>query len=313
MGTWQAARAVIAAACLLAGALAAPARAGENEPKVPKVPAFDVVLTGYVVQPSGKSLPLGETKIVKEHDIVLSGSLFWFNTAKTTDSITIRAVDSDFTIPAGKALRLAARAVGGDLATLPSAAVTYCEEFRHDLVKGWAQLATVGIASLGARLQSDTMTCVVDSDRNGDFDKAFIVGTKRSEDRHLVDIAPVKYVSTYIDPVAGDSKLELEFLDGGMLSGPGFGMKLIINGQSASFAALHFFPLQGYSRARIRTNPYQGIKLKNLPWSVGLAGGQVEVTAFDKASKSATVRVVSDIGLRGFVIEPHPTYIYIYY
>lgn len=300
---------VFGAAALLVGFAAEAA----EKAKPVKVPDFNVVLTGYVVKPSGKSHPIGESLSLKEGDMVLSGDIFWFNVARASEPIAIRAVDTDFTIPANTTLRLAARALGGDLASLPAEAITYCEDFRHNQGKALVQLATGGIASLGARLRSDTQTCVIDTDRDGKFDKAFINGAKKGEDRHTVEIAPVAYRDTMFDPVAGDTRLEVRFYDGGMLSGPNFQLNLRLNGSNASFAALHFFRLDGGPVVRARVPIAMGFSAKKVPMQLNFGSGAIEVTGYDKATKTGTASVVRDFSLNGFIIEPLPTYIYIYY
>lgn len=303
---------ITAAFAALGLALSQPAIAAEK-PKPVKVPDFNVVLTGYVVKPSGKTPAVGEVMELKEGDVILSGDVFWFNVAHASEPIAIHAVDSDFTIAANATLRLAARATGGDLDNLPGTALTYCEDFRHNQGKALIQLATGGIASLGARLRSDTQTCVIDSDRDGKFDRAFINGAKKNEDRHSVEITPVAYRDTMFEPVGGDTKLEVRFFDGGMLSGPNFQLSLRLKGSNASYAALHFFPLDRRASVRARVPNAQGFSLNKLPLPMNFGSGAVQVLFYDKATKTASASVVRDFSLNGFIIEPLPTYIYIYY
>lgn len=274
---------------------------------------YDVTVTGYVVKPSGKSMPLGQDLQLREHDVVLKGDLAWFSATHLAAPVTVRALDLDFPIPAGATLRLAAGYQGGDLASLPKEARVFCEEPRHNTVKSLAFAATLGLSSLGARLARDTRTCLVDTDGNATFDKGFIVGTKKADDRHMVDIEPIAYETKMLDPIPGDSRLEVEFLDGGALSGPGFRLNMIVDGEQQPFAALHFFPLNGRFLVRQRHQRVQGLKLSKLPMGVSFGTARIDVSAFDPETKVATAQIVRDFGINGFVVEPLPQYIYIYY
>ena len=81
---------------------------------------------------------------------------------------------------------------------------------------------TLGLSQLGARLAKETRLCLIDSDSNGDFDKAFLVGLKKKEDRFVVDMAPVPYTSHINAPMGENSYMEVVFYDGGMLNGANF-------------------------------------------------------------------------------------------
>lgn len=295
----------------LAGALfgdPAPVLAG-NDGSLP----YKVTMTGYVVSPSDKSMPTGEVLHLKEHDKVLIGSLHWFNSTKLPNPVTVHAVGIDFVIPANANLRLAVGPEGGDIFTLSPEAIIYCEEPKNDTVKSLAHAATLGLTSLGGRLARDTQTCLVDSDGNQEFDKAFIVGTKKAEDRHMVDIAPVRYEPKLLDPVSGESRLEVEFFDGGVLNGPSLGMGLKVGGASTSFAALHFFPLNGLSSGRTRTTCCQAVKIKKLPMTVHFGSASIRIDAFDPKARTATATIISGFDVNGFVVESPPQMIYIFY
>lgn len=299
--------AVAVSALLLAHSSSAIAAAGDPQ-------KFDVTLTGLVVEPDGKSLPVGEEREVKEHDVIAQGKLSWFATAKLDAPVTVHAVDTDFPVAKETTLRLAASATGGDLATLGRGAITYCDELRTDRLKALGQLATLGLSALGSRLAKETQVCLVDGDANGDFEKGFIVGTKKAPDRHMVDVTPVKYTVTRFDPVAGDSYLQVRFYDGGMLSGPSLGLVLRINGGNVGFAALHMFELNRFGLAgRMRVPPYQGFKEKKLPLLLGFGPTRIRVLAFDKARKVGTVKLERDWTRSGFVIQYPPQVVYIYY
>lgn len=275
---------------------------------------FEVILTGLVVQPSGKSMPRGEDIEVKEHDVILDGKLSWFSVAKLEAATTVKAVDTEFPVSETTNLRLAARANGGDLASLPAGAKTYCDELRTDRMKALGQLATLGLSALGSRLSKETQVCLVDSDSNGDFDKAFIVGTKKAPDRHLVELAPVKYTKQTLAPLEGDSSLRVKFYDGGVLSGPSLGMELKINGGTVNYASLYMFPLNRFGGGTpVPFRPNSGIKEKKLPQTHYFAFGQVVVKAFDKQRKVGTINITRDIVPSGFVIQYPPQVIYIYY
>lgn len=290
-------------------ATCAPAQAAAGDPK-----KFSVTLTGLVVEPDGKSLPVGTETEVKEHDVIVQGKLSWFATARLEAPAVVRAVDVDFKVAPETTLRLAAGASGGDLASLSRTAVTYCDELRTDRAKALGQLATLGLSTLGSRLSKETQICLVDSDGNQDFDKGFIVGIKKAPDLHMVEIQPVKYTTKRLDPLAGESWLKVKFYDGGIMSGPSLGMELKINGATQGYAALHMFELGRLSLAgRMRAVPNQGFKEKNLPKLVGFGPTRITVLSFDKARKVGKVRVERDWVPTGFVIQYPPQVIYVYY
>lgn len=295
------------AALILAGLAlwSAPAHAGGNQP-------YDVTLTGYVVEASGKSMPLAKDVTLKEHDIVFSGKLAWFSTADLAAPVSFDAVGAKFAVTQDAVLRLAVGLRGGDLADLPKTTRTFCDASRHNMAKGLANLATAGILSLGARLRSDTQVCLVDKDANGDFESAFIIGTKKPEDRHLVAIEPVRYVSRTLTPIDGDSVLEVEYLDGGALTGPKFWLNMRVKGEKFQFAALHMFQL-GRFGWRTRVPIAQSIKVAKLPTTFLFGAASLTVTKIDPVTRAATVDLLTDFRLDGFVIEPTPQTIYIYY
>ncbi|MEI6642968.1 MAG: hypothetical protein WCL10_13095 [Novosphingobium sp.] len=302
---WKTAAQFAAFALAWLGLSAVPAHAGGNQP-------FDVTLTGYVVEASGKSMPLAKDVVLKEHDIVFSGKLAWFSTADLAGAVSFDAVGTKFAVAQDAVLRLAVGVRGGDLADLSKTARTFCDASRHNMAKGLANLATGGILSLGARLRSDTQVCLVDKDANGDFDSAFVIGTKKAEDRHLVAIEPVRYVPRTLTPIDGDSVLEVEYLDGGALTGPKFWLNMRVKGEKFQFAALHMFQLRGFS-FRTRVPITQSIKPTKLPTTFLFGAASLTVKKIDPVTRAATVDLLTDFRLDGFVIEPTPQTIYIFY
>ncbi|OYW16100.1 MAG: hypothetical protein B7Z39_02820 [Novosphingobium sp. 12-64-8] len=273
---------------------------------------YDATLTGYVVQQSGKSMSLGEGVVLKEHDVVFRGKLAWFDTATLATPVTFTAAGGEFTVVQTAVLRLAAKVIGGDLETLPKGTRTYCDNNHHNTAKGLANLASAGLLSLGARLRSDTQVCLVDKDANGDFESAFVIGIKKPEDRHLVDITPVTYTDKMLTPIEGDSVVEVEYLDGDALSGPQFSINMRVAGEHFQFAALHMFALRSGS-IPMRVPSRQPVKAKKLPQYLSFGSAQLMAQAIDPFTRAATVDILSDFRLDGFVIQPLPQYLYIYY
>lgn len=292
---------------------APPAPVYPDPPKeVPDAGPYQATLTGYVVQPSGKSMTVGEDHQLREHDVILRGKLSWFRSTRLPEPVVVHAMDVDFPIKANANLRLAVGLKGGDLATLGHKAQVFCDEPRNDARKAFAQLATAGLSAIGSRIARDTQVCLVDSDGNADFDEAFVIGAKKAPDRHLIAITPVPYTARTLDPIPGDSEMTVEFLDGGALSGPALNLAMKLDGRDVGAAAFHFFSLLR-AGIRVRIPSRNGLKPNKLPQPVFLGVAGLEIKAWDPAAKVATVSVTHDFGVAGFVVEYPPQMIFIYY
>lgn len=294
---------LIAALLLAAGPAVAAGRDGKE---------FQAFTTGMVILKPIDPPAIGSERTVKEGDVVFRAPLGWFHHAVSDQDITARIIDLDWTIPKGSFLQSVAGMSGGNLSSLPKTAKTYCDAPKQDTVKGLMHSLTLGLSQLGARIAKETRLCVIDSDGNGDFDKAFLVGLKKKEDRFVVDIAPVPYTPHINAPMGENSFMEVVFYDGGMLNGANFQIRVSINGQMAGLSGIRAFaPAKPTTLTYV--NSQQDIKSKKLPYPMTFGPAQLTVTALDKLAKTATIRVDRNLSWTPLIPVYPPQVIYVYY
>ena len=117
----------------------------------------------------------------------------WLFHGKVNEAVEFEIAGLNIEIAPEESLRKALEFSGGDLSRFGEDATAYCQRERHDSLKGLAALATLGLSDLGSRISKETQACLVDSDLDGSFDHAFLVGLKREEDFLAVPIDAAAY------------------------------------------------------------------------------------------------------------------------
>ena len=322
MGNWK--RAMTAAA--LAGVMWAGQAAAQGKPPAAKPKGFAVEFSSYVALPPESPSKIAESRTVREKDVILSMPIAWEDRATVPAGFRVRVAGADWDIKSDARLTRAISVSGGDLAALPDGAITYCGEMFRKNGAVAATLLTLGLSDLTSQLSSWLQVCAVDSDADGRFDKGFLVGTKRAEDRRLVEVEPVAYTVIRNDPVP-DSRLDVVYYDGGGLNSENFEFHLFLEGKKQQFAGLTFrdnLPPAGaeedrkVAKAREAVTPsrlqwYFPVKKKKLPQRFTVGNAVFTVTAIDGVAKTAEVAVDKDPTVFPFALWYQGTPIYIYY
>jgi len=124
----------------------------------------------------------------------------WASAVEIQQQISTSIADIHFNIKPNDTLLLA-RVGGGDVASIPSDSVFACTAFEIDHSKLLMAGLTLGLSSMANRVSKWTRFCVADSDRDGRFDKALLIGAKMEEDRKLKDIDPIVYTIVKNKPI----------------------------------------------------------------------------------------------------------------
>lgn len=315
---------------LTASALIAVVWTGQAVAKDKASPAkpkgFAVGFSSYVALPPATPSTIAESRTLREKDVVLSMPVAWEDRAIVPAGFRVRVAGADWDIKSDAKLTRAITASGGDLASLPEGAITYCgESFRKDGALT-ATLLTLGLSSLTSQLSSWLQVCAVDSDADGRFDKGFLVGTKRAEDRRLVDVEPVAYTVTRNEPIP-NSRLDIVYYDGGGLNSENFEFHLFLEGEKQKLGGLTFRdnlpPVEikedrKAAKAREAVTPsslqwYFPVKKKKLPQRFTVGNAAFTVTAVDSVAKTAAITVDKDPTAFPFALWHQGTTIYIYY
>ncbi|MBL8651603.1 MAG: hypothetical protein JNL35_14525 [Sphingopyxis sp.] len=301
-----AARAAVFFLALALSSASPAAAAGKNRP-------YLVMTTGMVILPPVDPVKVGSERTVKEGDTIFRAPLGWFEYAVADSDVSVKIAELDWKIAANAKLNLVAGKGGGDLALLPATADIYCDEPKNDVAKDLLNGLTLGLSQLGARFAKSTRLCLVDTDSNGDFDKAFLVGLKKAEDRFLVPITPIAFKRFTNQPIDDKSFVEVVFYDGGMLNGPNFKVQPTVSGTPMGIAAINVMATMSPGARLIRIPMQQDIKRKKLPNRIIFGTARIEVKSVDAATKTATFRYTGDWIWSPF-IPTYPTQIiYVYY
>ena len=292
----------VLAACLSMPVVAAPAG--------PK--PFTALTTGMVMLAPENPGVVGTERTMRENDEIFRARLGWFASATIAAGVTAHIADADWAIPQTALLQRAIVFAGGDLADQPRGSIVYCDTPKAGLAKGLLNGITLGLSQLAARFAKETQLCVMDSDANGDFDRAFLVGLKKPEDRKTVTITPVGYTTASDRPVDGDSYVHVRYLDGGLLSGPSLAMDARVGGVAQGLAGITMRAGAAQSLP-VFVPASQSVKLKKLPQSMRFGAAALTVTAVDPVAKTATVRLDSNFAWTPVRFRYPVQTIYIYY
>jgi hypothetical protein len=162
----------------------------------------------------------GEERSVVPGDVVLTAPLGWLSAAILSQPVEVEIAGARESFGAGAMLLHALEARGGDLAQLPAAVRTYCGEERLSSARVAASALALGVSDLATRLRRNTRFCLVDSDKDDRFDRAFLVGTRRDEDRRMVTIAPTPLEIRINHPLGEGDRLEVMYGEAGLLNNP---------------------------------------------------------------------------------------------
>jgi hypothetical protein len=262
-------------------AAASPAYAGQ----------YRVETSGAVILPPEETHASGEERAVVPGDIVMQAPLGWADAATLSQDVSLEIAGLRETIRAGALLSGITSARGGDLAGLPEGRRIYCAPQSVNAVGAVAGIATFGLTNIGSRVARVRRFCLVDVDSDGRFERAFLVGAKRSADQHMIEIAPLAYDAAANRPMGPGNFVQVRFGAGGILGNPLIFVDYYLGNIPQPIDSLY----TGEGRAMIRTRAATAFRTTPRQFAIGPA--QFTVLSFDRETKAARIRYERDFEL----------------
>jgi len=279
-------------------AAAAPAQAGQ----------YRVGLAGMVILPAEAPNAAGSERRLMPGDTVMRAPLGWFHTAAIAEDVTVEIAGVSETITPLSQLWAVISRRGGDLSSLAEGAPIFCGELRTNAVAAVASSLTLGLSSVATRVARQRRFCLVDSDSDGRFDRAFLVGAKRAPDQIMVPITPVAYREARNVPIGEGNHIEIGYSGGGLLGSANFPVGFYVGGVRQPIDLM----LTGDGRGIVRTSAAPNFRSRRIPMAVTIGSAQVTVLAFDSQSKGATIRYDRDFQWTPVSVSYRPQTIYVY-
>ncbi|HYD12506.1 MAG TPA: hypothetical protein VEC11_06640 [Allosphingosinicella sp.] len=249
---------------------------------------YEVVTAGMVILPSEEPHAAGLERTVTPGDVLMRAPLGWADAALVEREVALEIAGIRDTIVPGVFLHRATRAEGGDLATLGSEARIYCGEMRVNAIGAAMGVATFGLTNIGSRVARQRRFCLVDGDADNRFERAFLQGTKRREDQHMVEIAPVPYTAEANRPMGPGNFVQVRYAAGGLIGTSQIFVDFYTGNIQQPLDALY----TGAGRAPLRTRAATAFRTTPRPFVI--ADARFTVLSIDPESKAARIRYESD-------------------
>lgn len=289
-------RARLAAGLGLAFAAASPAAAAK----------YQVVTSGMVILPAEAPHPAGEERTVMPGDIVLRAPLGWADAALLNQDVVLEIAGVRETIASGAYLFGTTEARGGDLATLGGAARIYCAAPSVNAIGAAMGVATFGLTNLGTRVARIRRFCLVDAEGDGRFERAFLEGTKRAEDQHMVELAPVPYDAAPNRPIGPGNYIQVRYGAGGLIGTSQIFVDVYTGNAQQGLDSIY----TGGGRAPVRNRAATAFRTAPRPFAIGDA--RFTVLSIDPATKAARIRLEREFALTPVGLGYRPQQIYVY-
>ena len=289
-------RRVAALAALALAATATPALAAK----------YEVAVSGMVILPPEEPHASGLERTVTPGEVVMRAPLGWADAALVNQEVVLEIAGIRETIVPGVYLHGTTSAEGGDLASLASGARIYCGETRVNAIGAAMGVATFGLTNIGSRVARIRRFCLVDADADNRFERAFLEGTKRREDQHMVEIAPVPYEAAQNRPIGPGDFIQVRYAAGGLI------------GTSQVFVDFYtgniLQPIEsiytGGGRSPVRTRAGTGFRTTPRQFAIGDA--RFTVLAIDPETKAARIRYESAFALTPVNVGFRPQTVYVF-
>lgn len=290
--------AATAAALVMSGTAAA-----QTAPAVKSVPAFKAQMAGLVLMPTGVSEDAARE--YRDKEVVYAAPLALERAGALTQAATFDMYGKSVTIAADTPLT-SATAKGGDLDAHGTKREVLCADSDTNFAKGLAAASTLLLSTLFSRFMPTTQICLVDTNMDQTMDHAFMLGTRMSEDRHLIPITPVAYTTRNNAPLRS-SAMVVRFVDKGLLSKPRMETAVVLNGQALAVDHLRL----GADRKKAKADFKIGGGAVPAQWEV--AGARFSVDSISADGKVATIRRTADVTQMPFDFVQQTSYTVIYY
>lgn len=241
--------------------------------QVPNTP-FSVVMTGLEL----RALPatsIGTERVVNHAWELMGADVGIEYGALLQDPAMITVSGLDYQLPRSTALLAVRKATGGEFGRQGSTHKIFCdkvEERRGRRAKGMSSERARG------RYKDTTRLCLVDTDNDRHFDKAFVTGTLFQSDWRLTDIAPIRFNEARHIDLGSGWRMGVRYFS--QLGGGGrFSISLSLRNRVVDLSALK---LRGATMqvTRAQTN----FNAKKLPFRYQIGSAVFVVTAIGENS-----------------------------
>lgn len=160
----------------------------------------------------------------------------------------------------------------------------------------------------GRRFEKHVTPCLVDADRDGRLESAFLVGTKWASDRLLVQVPPVAYEEVKDIPLPGSSAW-VTFEKGALLQGPILRLNVSMFGRPLPLAAVKL----GTGKERKGVAVERTIRREVYPDDLAFGAARITLLGYEPEGRQLRVRVDQPFERADLGFEFVSNTIYIYY
>ena len=267
---------------------------------------YQVAVGGMVILPPEQTHASGLERTFAPGEVVMRAPLGWADSALVSREVVVEIAGIRDTFVPGVYLHGTTRAVGGDLASLPAGARIYCGEVRVNAVGAAMGVATFGLTNIGSRVARIRRFCLVDGDADNRFERAFLEGTKRREDQHMVEIAPVPYEAAQNRAIGPGDFIQVRYGAGGLIGTSQIFVDFYSGNIQQPIESLY----TGVGRAPVRNRA--GTAFRTVPRQFAIGDARFTVLAIDPETKAARIRYESDFALTPVYVGFRPQTVYVY-
>lgn len=224
------------------------------------------------VLPAKDGISLNEPMIVKKGEKFLVQPVGFIKAAILKSSASFQIAGKDLEVTKDRVLQFS-HVRTPKVIEFPKDTEFYCDLLERNPLAALAAATTLGLSTIGSKTALNTRTCLLDSDKNGAFDQAILIGNNE-HNQQPVDITPVEYEIAHHIPLDDESTASIEYV------GTSFTGKLIFE-----------LNISEYGDNRSFSNKRQVIKPDQLPIAFKQFGAEYTVLSFDEETKDISVTI----------------------
>lgn len=227
----------------------------------------------------------GTVLTLKEHEKALFAGIAIDAIAEVKNTVTVKTGEIPWTITAGTGFVLMTGYRGADSDSFGDSTSVWCEMRLRKPRKDTKDKAT--IALLKKSHEQQVVLCLIDTGKDGSWDKVIVTDAKRQDLRRSFDIAPVPYVSAP-GGMLPDSYIAVKFHHQNMLHTPRFYVEGYLFGKPVQIQSLTFTNPDGTFSTMpgsIETPP------KSAPITMTYGEGRFTIEEIDSSTKTARVKI----------------------
>jgi len=268
---------------------------GTASAEAPTVVDFKITEAAKRMLPLKKVRAPGETFVLKEHEPALLGPIAFRGFTALDAPLAVEIAGVRWTFEKAEPLIEMQSFSGGDVASLPAGTIAYCSLGSINPRKPNTAVPAAEMTLRKERFGKESSLCLVDVGNDGSFDKAFITGLRRVEDRHMAPVPSVPYTAVH-DVQIPKSYVAVMFHHQNFMHSPRFYTEVVFLGKIIALQAMSM-PDTDNAAAEFRpVSLTPDLSDGRLPLRVGFGPAAVTVLSIDHAAKTARVRMEQDWG-----------------